>query len=119
MIPTKRGRGRRNRNNNFDDINSMQPEMPTSTHKMSSGKKRHKKDAYDRKEAVEDQEEEDKHSDNELGANINNENVFLEEDFESPDKAGEDMLRLGDSNSRMGKRLRQENGLVELTKKFI
>lgn len=119
MIPTKRGREKGRRNKNFDDANSMQPEMPTSTHKMSSGKKRQKKDAYDRKEAVEDQDEEDKHSDNELGANINNENVFLEEDFESPDKAGEDMLRLGDSNSRMGKRLRQENGLVELTKKFI
>ena len=61
MIPTKRGREKGRRNKNFDDANSMQPEMPTSTHKMSSGKKRQKKDAYDRKEALEDQDEEDKH----------------------------------------------------------
>jgi len=41
----------------------------------------------------------------------------LEEDnFDSPDRGGENV---GGVRQNLGKRLRQENGLVELTKKFI
>ena len=31
MIPTRKSRGRGKKNSNFDEANSMQPEMPTST----------------------------------------------------------------------------------------
>jgi hypothetical protein len=72
---------------------------------MSSAKKRAKKD-------LENQDEEDKHSE-ELALD----EEFMEEDnFDSPDRGGEN----GDGvRQNLGKRLRQENGLVELTKKFI
>ena len=41
-----------------------------------------------------------------------------EDDFDSPDRQGSGTLgRMG--SGQLGKRLRQENGLVELTKKFI
>ena len=57
-------------------------------------------------------DEEDKHSE-ELALD----EEFLEEDnFDSPDRGGENV---GGVRQNLGKRLRQENGLVELTKKFI
>lgn len=79
----------------------MQPEMPSSAKKMSSAKKRAKKD----------EEEEDKHSellDDDLE----------DDDLDSPDRGDSPNMKMG-SGQLLGKRLRQENGLVELTKKFI
>ncbi len=104
MIPTRKGRGRGKKHINFDETNSMLPEMPTSTQKMSSGKKRGKKES-------ENQDlEEDKNSQG------GQEEDFGEDEFDSPDRAGGEG---GIKGGNLGKRLRQENGLVELTKKFI
>jgi len=44
LVTTKRGRGRAKRNVINEEASSMQPEMPSSAQKMSSAKKRGKKD---------------------------------------------------------------------------
>ena len=44
VVITKRGRGRGKRNIITEEASSMQPEMPSSAQKMSSAKKRGKKD---------------------------------------------------------------------------
>lgn len=101
---TRRGRGRGKKIIINEDASSMQPEMPSSAQKTSSTKKRGKKEH--------DIEEEDKHSERGDG------DIPLDEDdFDSPDRGASENQRMG--NSHLGKRLRQENGLVELTKKFI